>query len=83
MRISRILILTAALGLSVCLAVVLYLPGAAGGRNDFLGEYAAGRLAGTPGLYDIAATERVQIAALGELFRSGRGGQRAGCKLNH
>jgi hypothetical protein len=66
MRISRILTLAAALGLSVCLAVVLYLPGAAGGRNDFLGEYAAGRLAGTPGLYDIAATERVQIAALGE-----------------
>ena len=45
----------------------LFLPGAAGtGRNDFLGLYAGGQLAGTPGLYNPATVRAAEGRVSGE-----------------
>lgn len=37
------------------------------GRNDFVGLYTAGRLAGSPDLYSFEANERIQMEAVGAL----------------
>lgn len=52
--------------INVWLACNLYLPGAWNGRNDFLGLYAGGKLAGSSALYDAGAMRRAQWAAVGE-----------------
>lgn len=52
--------------LNVALAANLFLPHAWGGRNDFVGNYAGMRLAGTGNLYDRDSHRREQLHAIGE-----------------
>ncbi len=60
--------LAAVLGILTCgyIAWTLFLPNAGAGRNDFLGFYAGGRLAGTAGLYNAEAVRAAQLQAIGE-----------------
>lgn len=67
---SRFAMLAACLcgiGANAWFAWNLFLPGAAGtGRNDFLGLYAGGQLAGSPDLYNPASVRAAELRAAGE-----------------